>query len=304
MYHAGMELLNFNHLQYFWMVAREGSITAACRKLHLAQPTVSAQLRTLERSLGHDLFQRVGRSLVLTDAGRTVFRYADEIFSLGGEMLDTLRGRPASGTLRLTVGVADVLPKLIAHRLIQPALALGDSLQLTCVEGSTNELVSRLSLNEIDVVLADHPISPHLRVRAFNHVLGECGVTVFGVEALARKCSADFPRSLDGAPFLLPTENTVLRRSLEQWFDAAGVRPTMAAEFEDSALLKVFGQSGVGLFAAPSVAEHEVEQQYGVKIVGRLPEVLERFYAISIERRVKHPAVLAITEAARKRLFK
>ncbi|MFN0134713.1 MAG: transcriptional activator NhaR [Phycisphaerae bacterium] len=299
-----MDAPNLNHLQYFWMVAKEGTIAAACKKLHLAQPTISTQLKTLERRLGHRLFERRGKNLVLTDTGRVVYRYADDIFSLSGELLDTLRGRPTGSMLRLTVGVADVLPKLIAYRLLAPALSMPEKVQLTCVEGTTNDLAARLSVNELDVVLADRPISPQIKVRAFNHLLGECTVTVFGASSLAPRYRADFPRSLDGAPFLYPTENTVLRRSLDQFFDESSIRPLMAAEFEDSALLKVFGQSGIGLFAAPSISEDEIQRQFGVEIVGRLSDVIEHFYAISIERRVKHPAVLAITETARRRTFK
>ena len=303
MYYRGMEWLNYHHLHYFWVVAKEGTIAAACEKLHLAQPTISAQLRALENAIGDKLFKRVGRNLVLTDTGRMVYRYADDIFSLGGELLDTLRGRPTGNPLRFSVGVADVLPKLVAYRLLEPALKLPETIQLVCRESTPAELLAQLAIHELDLVLSDSPIGPGVRVRAFNHLLGECGVSIFGTKELATAYRRRFPRSLDGAPFLLPPDNTSLRRSLEQWFDSQGVRPSAVAEFDDSALLKVFGQAGAGVFAAPTVIEKEVRQQYGVRVVGRPESVRERFYAISVERKVKHPAVVAIAQAAREKLF-
>ena len=298
-----MEWLNYHHLHYFWVVAKEGTIAAACEKLHVAQPTISAQLRSLEKSLGEKLFKRVGRSLVLTETGRTVYRYADEIFPLGGELLDTLRGRPTGNPLRFRVGVADVLPKLVAHRLLEPALKLPETIQLVCHESTPAELLARLAIHELDLILSDGPIGPDVRVRAFNHLLGECGIAIFGSKELAAAHRRRFPRSLDGAPFLMPASNTSLRRSLDFWFDSEDIRPSVVGEFDDDALLKVFGQAGAGLFAAPGVIEKEICRQYGVRIVGRVESVRERFYAISVERKVKHPAVIAIAHAAREKLF-
>jgi len=302
MYCRGMEWLNYHHLHYFWAVANQGTIAAACEKLHVAQPTISAQLRALENSLGEKLFKRVGRNLVLTDTGRTVYRYADDIFSLGGELLDTLKGRPTGTPLRFSVGVADVLPKLIAHRLLEPALKLPEPIQLVCRESTPAELLARLAIHELDLILSDSPIGLDVRVRAFNHLLGECGIMIFGSEELATH-RRRFPRSLDGAPFLMPASNTSLRRSLDFWFDSEDIRPSVVGEFDDSALLKVFGQAGAGMFAAPDVIEKEIRRQYGVRVVGRVESVRERFYAISVERKVKHPAVVAIAEAAREKLF-
>ena len=303
MYPGGMEWLNYHHLLYFWVVAKEGTIAAACKELHLAQPTISAQLRSLERSLGEKLFTRVGRNLALTETGRVVYRYADEIFSLGRDLIDTVKGRPTGRPLRFNVGVADVLPKLVAYRLLEPALHLPEQIQLVCHEGSPPELLTRLAVYELDLVLSDSPIGPDVKVRAFSHLLGECGVTIFGTKDLATKYRRRFPKSLDGAPFIIPTGNTVLRRALEHWFDSEDIRPSVFGEFEDSALLKVFGQAGVGLFAAPTVIEKEVQRQCSVKVVGRLESVRERFYAISVEKKVKHPAVLAIADEARQKLF-
>jgi LysR family transcriptional activator of nhaA len=298
-----MEWLNYHHLLYFWIVAREGSIARATAVLRLAQPTISAQIRSLEGQLGERLFARQGRGLVLTEVGRTVYRYADEIFGLGRELLEVVKGRPAGRPTRFTVGVADVVPKLVAHRLLEPALRLAEPVRLACREDHAERLLAALALHEVDLVLTDAPIPPSVRVRGFSHLLGECGVTIFAVQALAAVRRRRFPRSLDGAPFLLPVEATSLRRALDSWFEARGMRPAVVGEFEDSALLKVFGQAGRGLFAGPTAIEREICAQYAVAVVGRIPDVRERFYAISPERKIRHPAVAAITEAARERLF-
>ena len=298
-----MEWLNYHHLLYFWVVACHGSVTRAAAELRLAQPTVSTQLRTLEEVLGEKLFARTGRRLVLTDVGRLVFRYADEIFGLGRELLETVKGRPTGQPMRLTVGIADAVPKLIAYRLLRPALAVAEPVRIICREDMPDRLLAELAVHGLDLVLSDTPIGPTTKVRAFNHLLGECGVTFFGTPALARTCRRGFPRSLGGAPVLLPTDNTALRRSLDDWFESEDVRPRVVSEFEDSALLMAFGQAGMGLFPAPSAIERQVRSQYGVVVVGRLDAVCERFYAISGERRLKHPAVVAISEAARQRVF-
>jgi LysR family transcriptional regulator, transcriptional activator of nhaA len=297
-----MNNLNYHHLYYFWTVVKEGTISAACKKLGLAQPTISAQLHSLEEALGEQLFNRVGRNLVLTESGRVVYRYAEDIFLLGRELVDTLQGRPTGRPIRLKAGVADVLPKLVAYRLLEPALHLKEPIQLVCYEGKSSDLLARLSVHELDVVLSDSPIGQEVKVKGYNHLLGECGVTVFGTAKEAEGIS-DFPHSLDGAPFLLPTENTSLRRSLNQWFEKNDIHPKVIGEFEDSALLKVFGQRGAGLFAAPSVIEEEIVEQYGVKPLGQLEEVRESFYAISVERKIKHPAVASITQLAREDFF-
>ena len=284
-------------------MACHGSVTRAAAELRLAQSTVSTQLRTLEEVLGEKLFARTGRRLVLTDVGRLVFRYADEILGLGRELLETVKGRPTGQPMRLTVGIADAVPKLIAYRLLRPALAVAEPVRIICREDMPDRLLAELAVHGLDLVLSDTPIGPTTKVRAFNHLLGECGVTFFGTPALARTCRRGFPRSLGGAPVLLPTDNTALRRSLDDWFESEDVRPRVVSEFEDSALLMAFGQAGMGLFPAPSAIERQVRSQYGVVVVGRLDAVCERFYAISGERRLKHPAVVAISEAARQRVF-
>jgi LysR family transcriptional activator of nhaA len=298
-----MEWLNYHHLLYFWTVARTGGVSAASAELRLAQPTISGQLRALEDALGEKLFHRVGRRLELTDVGRMVYRYADEIFTLGRELMDAVRGRPTGRPLRLAVGVADQLAKLITYRLIEPALKLSEPVHVVCREDKPERLLADLALHDLDLVLSDAPIHPSVKVRAFSHLLGECGVTIFGTKDLAAKYRRSFPKSLEGAPCLLPTENTSLRRSLDQWFEQQSLRPTVVSEFEDSALLSSFGERGLGLFPGPTAIEAEIRRQYGVVVVGRLEQVRERFYAISVERRLKHPAVVAISEAARERLF-
>jgi LysR family transcriptional regulator, transcriptional activator of nhaA len=299
-----MEWLNYHHLLYFWTVAREGGITRASEQLHLTQPTISAQVRALEEALGQQLFLRVGRRLVLTEVGQVAYRYAEEIFGLGRELLDTLNERPTGRPASLVVGIADVMAKVVVHRLLEPALALPGGLRLVCREDKTDRLLAALATHELDVVLADAPASPAVSVKAFSHVLGESGVALFGAAALAKRFTRHFPDSLRGAPLLLPTSATSLRRALDHWFDLRELRPNVVAEFDDSALMMVFGEGGLGLFPAPAVLEREVREQYGVRMVGHLPDVRERFYAISVERRLKHPAVMAISEAARRSLFK
>jgi len=298
-----VEWLNYHHLLYFWTVAKEGSIARASEKLRLTQATISAQISAFERALGEKLFNRVGRRLVLTETGRMAFRYADEIFTLGREFMDTLKGRPTGQPLRFRVGIADVLPKLIAQRLLEPAFQISQPLRVVCHEGKTDSLLAQLILHELDLVLTDSGVDSGIKVKAFNHLLGECGLSIFAAAKLAAKYRHHFPSSLDGAPFLLPTDNTAMRRSLNQWFDHEKIQPVIIGEFEDSALLKVFGQLGKGLFAAPSVIDSEVEEQYGVQLVGRLAHIRERFYAISVERKLKHPAVIAICESAKNQLF-
>lgn len=241
-----MEWLNYHHLQYFWVVAREGSIARASHQLHLAPPTISGQIHALEEALGEKLFLRVGRRLVLTDVGRVVFRYAEDIFTLGRELLDTLHGRPTGRPLRLVVGIADVVPKLIAYHLLEPALHLPTPIQVICREGKLDRLLAELAIYELDVVLSDAPSAPLSRIRAYDHLLGECDIALFGTPELATRYRPDFPASLDGAPFLLPTENTMLRHALAQWFDAHGIQPQVMGEFEDSALITVLGRRAWG----------------------------------------------------------
>jgi LysR family transcriptional regulator, transcriptional activator of nhaA len=298
-----MERLNYQHLFYFWNVAREQSITRACEKLHLAQPTISGQLAVFEQAIGKKLFHKNGRQLLLTDTGRVVYHYAEEIFALGRELNNTLKGRATGAGLRLVVGVSDALPKLAVYRLIEPAFNIPETVQVLCYEDKAERLLAEMSLHSVDLVLSDAPLTPSSAAKAFTHLLGESSITVFGTARLASVYRPDFPRSLAGAPFLLPTGNTALRRSLDQWFDSEGISPSIRAEIEDSALIKTFGSGGIGLFVAPTSVEAEVQRQYSVETIGRIDAVQERFYAITMRRKLKHPAVTAILENARDVLF-
>jgi len=303
MYSNAMEWLNYHHLLYFWTVAREGSIARACEKLRLAQPTISGQLRLLEDTLGEKLFTKSGRGLVMTDVGQVVYQYADEIFGLGRELQDVLKGRPRGRPLRLMAGVSDLVPKLIAYRILKPVLEMAEPVQLVCDEDTPDRLLAALAEHRLDVVLSDAPITSAIPVKAFNHLLGSCGVTIFGAPALAARYRKGFPQSLEGAPLLVPIEGSSMRRALEQWLDGLGVRPRIMGEFKDGALMKTFGQAGVGLFAAPAAIEKEIRENYRVAVAGRVDSITERFYAISVERRLKHPAILKISESAREHLF-
>src|SRR5262245_38629303 len=265
-----MEWLNYHHLLYFWTVAREGSVTRAAFELRLGQPTVSAQIRTLEETLGEKLFTRVGRNLALTEVGRLVFRYADDIFSLGRELLDAVKDRPTGRPIRFQVGIADAVPKLVAYRLLRPAFELDPPVRLVCHEDKADRLLAALAVHDLDLAVTDAPVGPTHKVKAFNHLLGECGVTFFGSTRLARAHRRGFPRSLDGAPVLLPTANTTLRRALEQWFDTEGTRPVVVGECADNALLNVFGEAGVGIFAAPTAVEKDIRRENRVEVIGRV----------------------------------
>jgi len=298
-----VESLNYHHLQYFWRVVRSGGVTQAARELHVSGPAVSAQLKELQEFLGEPLFTRSGRRLVLTEMGRTVYDYAEDIFSLGHELLDTVRNRPTGRPIRLDIGVADVLPKMIAHWLIEPALKLRETVRIVCREATSEQLIARVAALELDVVLSDSPADPSRTLRAYNHLLGESGIGFVGIGPVLKLVKGTFPQSLSGVPMLLPTDNTAMRRDLDYWFETNGVRPQILGEFEDYALLRAFGQSGTAIFPVPSVFVRELRQQDKIVQVGATEDVKLRFYAISAERKIKHPAVIAICESARRQLF-
>jgi len=295
--------LNYGHLQYFWTVAREGSVARAAEVLHLAPQTISGQIRTLEESIGERLLRRAGRGLVLTEIGKLVFAYADEIFAVGAELADVVHNRTTHGPVRFTVGVTDVVPKLVAARMLQPAFALDHPVRIVCLEGKLEALLGDLAIHRLDMVLSDRPAPDGLNIRAYSHRLGESGVSFFADTATARRLRRRFPRSLEGASLLLPTTNTAIRRALDAWLDEEALAPTIAGEFEDSALLKAFGQMGHHVFPGPTAIEREIKAQFRVSVVGRTSAVREAFYAISPERRLKHPAAAAISEAARSDLL-
>lgn len=298
-----MEWLNYHHLLYFWNVVRAGSIHKASEQLRVSPPAISAQLKLLEDQLGEKLLTRSGRRLVLTEMGRTVFTYAEDIFALGRELMDVVKNRPIGRPLRLDVGVVDVMPKVVVQTLLEPALHLREAVRIVCREATSDQLLGRLATHELDVVLSDSPVDPSLKVRAFSHLLGECGVIFAVGRKTAMRYRRNFPQCLNGAPMLLPTDNTAFRRNLDFWFESTGIRPTVLGEFEDYALLRAFGESGVGVFPLPSVVEAQLRKQRGVRMIGATNDIRTQFYAISAERKLQHPAVLAIRNSARQGLF-
>ncbi len=298
-----MEWLNYHHLFYFWTVIREGGITAAGKRLNLVPSTISSQISSLEDVLDVKLFKRVGRNIEPTEMGQLVFQYADEIFSLGKELMATVRGHPKSGRIPLRVGVVDALPKMVVRDLLDPVFKLPEQIRLVCHENKKEALLAELALHEVDIVLSDSPMGSGLSVKAYNHILGECGVTFFAVDTLSRPHQQEFPYSLEGAPMLLPLQATTLREELDLWMESLGITPAIVGEFDDAALLKAFGQRGDGIFMAPTVIEDEICRQYQVSVVGRTKDVTYQFYAISIEKILTHPAVVTISTAARHQLF-
>jgi LysR family transcriptional regulator, transcriptional activator of nhaA len=298
-----VEFLNFHHLRYFWTVAKEGGLTRAAGKLHVSQPTISAQIQALEGVLGEKLFSRAGRNLVLTDTGQHVLSYAEEIFSTGQELLDSVKQRPTSRPLRVRLGVADALPKLVAYRIIEPIFHLPQAVQVSCWETKVSDMLVELAAFRLDLVLADEPASSGVTPNVFNHFLGECGVTFCAVPHLAAKLRRGFPKSLHGAPALLPMSNSGLRRSLEKWFHATGVRPRLVGEIEDPALVNILALHGLGFMTVPTMIMKEVVARFGLRAIGRTDDCRQQFYAITAERKLAHPAVLAITSQDRTALF-
>ena len=298
-----MDRLNFNHLRCFWATAKGGSIASACETLGLTQPTISKQIADLEGEIGRPLFTRTGRRLVLTDLGQSVFAYADDIFAMGQEMLDAVRGHAEGRPARLHVGVSDAVPKLLTRIALEPAILSDQPVKMVCREGKTNQLLADLAMASLDVVLTDAPLPPGSRVRAFNHKLGESPVGVFGLPDLAERHTGRrgerFPAGLDGAPMLLPSQGTAMRASIDAWFDRVGVRPRIVAEFDDTALLKAFAQAGHGLFFVPTIVEQSVREQVGAECVAIADGVVEPLYAVTVERRITHPGVTAIAKAAK-----
>ncbi len=294
--------INYLHLQKFWVVAREGSLRAAAEKLRVSQPSISAQIHELEAALGEKLFRRQGRANVLTDVGQIVLRYANEIFSLGQELSNAVRQRPTAEAVRLHVGVADALPKLVTNEILRPVFGLDQTIHVICREGKIEDLLGQLSAHRLDIVLADEPVSSAHRVRAFSHKLGDSGITFCAKPALAVKLKRGFPYSLQGAPALLPAESTSLRRSLERWFQELKIRPRAVADFEDAALMKVVAAEGRGFIAMPTVVAEEAAARYDLQAFGSTERCRDEFFAITTERRIHHPAVAVITDRARQRL--
>lgn len=297
--------MNFKHLHYFWVTAKAGGVVRAGEQLHTTPQTLSAQIKLLEGRLGRRLFRKSGRKLELTDDGRVALRFADDIFALSGELESALREKAGTGThvLELRVGIEDAVAKSVAYRLLEPALALAEPLRLICTEGRFNDLMAQLALHRMDLVIADEPLTSRLSVKAFNHRLGSSTMSFFSAPALAARLEGAFPQCLNGAPMLVPGATSSARPQFEAWLTRLQLRPRVVGEFDDGALMKAFGRQGTGIFMSPTVVENETVAQYGVQIIGRSDEMVEDFYAISVERRITHPGVVAITQAARGALF-
>ncbi len=296
-------MLNYKQLYYFWNVARSGSITRAAERLHLTPQTISGQLAELERSLGADLFRRVGRRLDLTSAGKLALSHADEIFQIGHELEQSLRSGSAGGDLLFRVGIADAVPKSIAHRLLAPAIALPERVCLICREEKLDRLFGDLAIHKLDLVIADRPLPSELGVRGYSHALGQSAVAFFGVPALAERYRPGFPASLDGTPMLLPGDRAAMQGPVARWLHDNRIHPQIVGKFDDTALMKAFGKAGVGVFPAPVILEEELRTQYGAESIGFARDVVVRYYAISVERRLTHPAVVALHNAAQESML-
>ena len=298
-----MRHLNYSHLHYFWTVAREGSIAKAADVLHITPQTISGQLKLLDEAVGQRLFNKAGRGLVLSEMGRVVFNYAEDIFSIGAELASVVRGQETGGQSVLNVGAVNSMPKLVVERIVAPALVGENPVRVRCSEASLENLLAELAVHRLDLVLSDQPMPAGLGLRAYNHPLGESGLSIFARKQRAAKYRRGFPQSLHRAPMLMPGPHTALRRHIDEWMDANHLAPHIVGEFDDSALLKAFGEADLGLFAGPTVIEAEICRMYRMGVIGRIPDVTETFYAISVERRLKHDAVVAITNTARANLF-
>ena len=296
-------MLNYKHLHYFHTVAKAGALNRAAEKLHLAPQTLSGQISAFEERLGVALFRRSGRRLELTDAGRTALIYADEIFDVGAELEEALKNRLAMRVHPFRVGIADVVPKTIAYQLLAPALTLAEPVKLVCREDRLEQLAAELSIHRLDMVLADRPLPPKMDIKGYSHPLGECGIAFLAARMIANALETDFPANLHGVPLLIPGEDSALRAPLLRWLERKDIQPIVVGEFDDSALMSAFGQAGAGVFPAPLTTVQDVMRQYDVIEVGRTLEIRERFFAISVERRLRHPAVLAVSEAARQRFL-
>jgi LysR family transcriptional activator of nhaA len=298
-----MRHLNYGHLHYFWTVAREGSIVRAAEVLHITPQTISGQLKQLEAAIGQPLFDKAGRRLVLSETGRVVYEYAEDIFTIGAELATVVRGQPARGPSLLNIGVVMSMPKLVVERVVAPALTGDNPIRVACREGTLEQLLADMAVHRLDLVLSDQPLPPGLGLRAWNHRLGSSGMSFFAVKARAAKLRRRFPESLNGERMLMPSRESALRRLMDEWLEANDLQPQVIGEFDDSALLKAFGEAGVGLFAAPTVIEREICRMYRTSVIGRAPGVEEHFYAISPERRLRQDAVVAICNSAREDLF-
>jgi LysR family transcriptional activator of nhaA len=298
-----MEFLNYHHLRYFWAVAREGGLRKASDALNVSQPTISAQVAALENVLGEKLFSRNSRGLTLTETGQLALGYAEEIFALGEDLMHSVKQRPTARPSVIHIGIADSLPKLLCHEIIKPVFSLDQSMQAVCAENKTSDLLAQLTAYHIDVVLTDEPAPSTLAIKTFNHLLGQCSVVFCAIPKLATKLRRNFPYSLHKAPILLPTEGSAIRKALEMWFHSLDIRPCIVAEYDDVALMKMAAMDGLGCFPLPQIAIKDASTRYGLQTVGAAKGCSVQFYAISIQRKLTHPAVVAMISNARKHIF-
>ncbi|MBT9596712.1 MAG: transcriptional activator NhaR [Vitreoscilla sp.] len=296
--------MNFKHLHYFWAAAKAGGIVRAGEQLHISPQTLSGQIKLLEERLGCALFRKSGRGLELTEEGRLALGYADQIFALGAE-LESQIGQARSGerTLGFQVGIADSVPKAVAYRLLEPALAVAEHVRLICHEGKFQDLLGQLAVHRLDLVIADEPMGRQISVKAFNHLLGSTEMSFFAAPSLKRSLEGEFPQCLDGAPMLVQGSSSAMRQRFDFWLAMHKIRPRVIGEFDDAALMKAFGGEGRGVFMTPTVLESETSAQYGVRVVGRTSELVEEFYAVTVERRITHPCIAAITDRASEQLI-
>ena len=296
--------MNFKHLHYFWAAAKAGGIVRAGQQLHISPQTLSGQIKLLEDRLGCALFRKAGRGLELTDEGRVALGFAEQIFALGAELEAVIgKGSGAAQALDFRVGIADSVPKAMAYRLLEPALAMTEQVHLICHEGKFADLLGQLAVQRLDLVIADEAMGRQVSVKAYNHLLGSTAMSFFATAELKTRLGDDFPQCLHGAPMLLQGASSAMRQRFDVWLAQHKLRPQAIGEFDDAALMKAFGAEGRGVFMAPTVLEAETSAQYGVMVLGRSDELIEEFYAVSVERRISHPCIAAITQAARNQLF-
>ncbi|MGJ8692523.1 MAG: transcriptional activator NhaR [Thalassotalea sp.] len=293
-----MSPLNYNHLFYFYVVATEGSITKASSRLNLTPQTISGQITNFEAQIGVNLFERKGKKLSLSEMGLLIYSYAEEIFQLGDEVKHILKRKQPGLWHTFTVGITDVIPKVLAHQLLAPVLSMNERIRLLCQEGDQNKLLADLSINKIDCIMTDQPLQLGSHIKAYSHLLVESGFTFFATEKLFQTCRNEFPQCLSDFPWLMQSKKSAVRARLSSWLEKHDISPNIVAEFDDSALMKSFGQAGFGIFSSPTLIEKYVADTYDVKIVGRTDEIKESYYIISPERRIKHPAILDIVNAA------
>ena len=298
-----MRWLNYQHLFYFWNVANFESISQAAKHLRLAQPTISAQLKQFESVLGEKLFERSARNFKLSEVGQITYRYAEQIFSLGNELLDVIDGKSLDYLKDFRIGISDVVPKSLSYRLIEPALRPDSGASVSCFEDKTERLLADLAIGEIDLVIADRPIPPNVKVKAFNHFIGESGISFMAIKKISQQCRKNFPKSISDSALILPTSESAIRSEIEHWLDQRSISIKCVASFQDRGLMKIAAREGQGIIPVPTVIEKEVKKEFHLEVLGRTSEIQEKIYLISLERRLKNPLMAKICEEAQRNIF-